>query len=149
MSAIGTAHGEALVMKFGDGGAPEAFAAAASINTTRSVKFTTDAAETSVPDAANPSKPAFKLRRAKSRDIAFDGAGVMDVASFKTLLQIQTEQRRWRLFNGQCVQDVTGGWMAEGPWLILSLESSGEARGEEQAFTISVASAGEMAVTYP
>jgi hypothetical protein len=140
MSAIGTAHGEALVMKFGDGGAPEAFAAAASINTTRSVKFTTEAAETSVPDAADPSKPAFKLRRAKARDIAFDGAGVMDVASFKTLLQIQTGSRNG-LFNGQCVQDVTGGWMVEGPWLILSLESSGEARGEEQAFTISVASA--------
>jgi predicted secreted protein len=147
MSAIGTAHGEALVMKFGDGGAPEAFAASASINTTRSVKFTTDAAETVVPDSANPSKPGYKLRRARSRDIAFDGAGVTDVTSFSTLLQIWN--RDDPTFNGQVIQDVVGGWMAQGPWLILSLETSGEARGEEQAFSISVAAAGQMTITYP
>lgn len=146
MALQGTAAGEKLVFKFGDGGGPEVFTASCSINTDRSLDLSSDVYSAQLADCANPSNPKQTTRRVKALDLKFTGAGLADPDSFKDLLAL------WKLgatFNGKVIQDLDAGlgWTISGPWVIESLKIGGMAN-EDQTFDISLAIAGEFTITY-
>lgn len=145
MSYADNRAGEKLLFLFGDGVTPETFAAACSINTERSLQLTNELFTGTVPDCDDPSKPSKTVRRIKSKDVRFTGAGVADMASAKTLLQ------KWNAgaaFNGKAVQDVpANGWIMNGSWVIESLELTGT-KGEDQQFNITLAQADELTISY-
>lgn len=140
------APGEELLFKFGDGLTPtETFTHACSVNSDRSLDFISEIYQSTVPACDDPSAPAKTIRRVKSKDIKFSGAGVADMASFKTLLQL------WNTgtpFNGKAIQDVDAhGWTITALWVIESMKVGGM-RGEDQEFSISVGIADEATITY-
>lgn len=136
--------GEALVFKFGDGGDPQVYSAACSINSDRKLDLTSDIFVGQVPRCDDPSQPAKTIRRIKGQDVKFNGAGIADMASFKTLLQL------WKAgaqFDGKAIQDVTNGWTITGPWVIENM-SIGGTRGEDQTFDISLGIADDFDIEY-
>lgn len=138
MSYASGAAGEELLFKFGDGGAPETYAASCSINTDRKIDFSSEIWQGTRANCDTPSAPAKTVRRVKSIDVKFTGSGVTDAASFLVLLAL------WEAglpFNGKAIQDLdASGWTLTGSWVIESL-STGGMRGEDQAFDISLAQA--------
>lgn len=137
---VEAAAGESLVFKFGDAATPtEAFTAECTINTSRSVTFSSDVTTSQRANCTDPSKPARTTRRVKAQDIQFNGSGTASVASASALLQ------RWlagQAFNGKLIQDVTNGWTVTGSWVIDSITMGGS-NGEDQTFEISLGIAGE------
>lgn len=146
MTYAANAPGEKLLFQFGDGEASEIFAHSCSINAERSLDLSSEVFQGTVPDCDNPSAPAKTVRRVKSLDVQFTGAGVADMPSFKVLLAL------WKTgenFNGRATQDVdSDGWVIEGPWIISSM-SVGGTRGDDQNFNITLAIADEFEITYP
>jgi tail tube protein len=141
-----SAPGEKLLIKFGDGAGPENFAHACSINTDRSIEFTTDSSSAQIPNCTDPSKPAITRRRVKALDSKITGSGIADMPSTAYLL---AKQQAGEPVNMQVVQDVEdGGWTAEGPYIIDSIKPGGGARGEEQTFDISLSQADAVTVEF-
>lgn len=146
MSLQGTAAGEKLVFKFGDGATPEVFTSSCSINTDRSLDLSSDVYQSMLADCSDPSKPKQPRRRVKALDVKFTGSGLADPASFKVLLAL------WHAgaeINGKVIQDLDAGlgFTFTGPWVIESLKIGGQAN-EDQTFDISLAIAGEFDLTY-
>jgi predicted secreted protein len=141
-----TAPGEKLLVKFGSGGGAQTFTHACSINTDRSIEFSTDSSSTAVPNCTDPSKPAKMVRRVKSNDVKVTGAGITDLPSFKVLLKL------W--LAGQPVDmqieqdDDANGWLVEGPFIIDNIKT-GAASKEEQTFDISLSAADAFDITFP
>jgi predicted secreted protein len=131
--------GEKLYFQFGDGGTPEVFSASCSINTSRAVDLTSQQWTGEVPDCANPGAPNKTVRRTKSLDIKFTGAGVADSASFKTLMNLWLTGTP---FNGVIKQDTGDGdaWTLTGQFLIESIKLTGT-QHEDQTFDIALAQA--------
>jgi predicted secreted protein len=130
-----SAPGEELVFQFGDGGGPETFAAACSINTDRKLDLSSELSDAVLTDCVTPSAPGRHKRRVKSTDLKFTGAGIADIPSFNTLVELWQEGQP---FNGKVIQDHSGGKTITGKWLIESM-SIGGTKGEEQTFDISLA----------
>ena len=143
MALQDNAAGEKLVFKFGDAATPtEAFTASCSINTERSLKMNSDVFQGWLADCANPSAPKKPVRRVKGIDISFTGAGVADPASFKVLKNLWLAAQP---FNGKVIQDLDPGlgWTITGPWVIVDMQIGGT-KGEDQAFDINLAIAGDF-----
>ena len=77
--------GEHLVIQVGNGQAPEAFIASATINTTRALDISAKASTTEIADTVNPSLPASTVRQIISTDIKFTGSGIADAPSYYAL----------------------------------------------------------------
>lgn len=136
MADVGIIEGEKLLIKIGDGGAPEQFTHSCLINTTRGIKFTTNVTETEVADCADQSLPAKIVRKAKSIDFTVDGAGKTDKTSVYAFIQ-------WWLSgapkNCLIVQNETGadgGWTGTGQLILKDFDDKGD-RGDYQDFTAS------------
>jgi hypothetical protein len=131
--------GEKLVFKFGDGASPtEAFTEECTINTDRSIEFTSDIAVSQRANCTDPSKPAKSKRRVKATDIRFTGAGTASAASALKLIQL------WQAgasFNGKVIQDAgvaLHGFTITGKWVIENITLGGT-RGDDQTFSIALA----------
>lgn len=77
MAFIQPVLGHQILIQIGDGGSPETFAHSNVVNTTRGVTLTLEAETDDLVDLADQSAPAGKFRRAKSKDVKIDGAGMM------------------------------------------------------------------------
>lgn len=130
----GTA-GDSLVFKFEDATTPGTFAESASINTDRSVDFTSEVSTSVRVNTTDRTKPGRVKRRVKSTDLKFDGAGTASLVASYKLIQLQ---QAGAPFNGKLMQSDTGGWTITGKWVIESIKLGGS-HGEDQTFSISIA----------
>jgi hypothetical protein len=133
MADAGIIEGEKLLIKIGDGGAPETFTHPCLINNERGITFTTNMTETEVADCADQSKPAKIIRKAKSKDFTITGNGKVDKTSVFAYLQWWDSGLAK---NAQVVQNETGangGWTGVGSLILQSFSLKG-ARGDYQDF---------------
>lgn len=129
----GTA-GDELVFKFEDTTTPGTFTESASINTDRSVDFSSEVSASVRVNTTDRTKPGRVKRRVKSTDLKFDGAGTADKAASYKLVQLQ---QAGQAFNGKLIQAGSPGWTITGKWVIDSIKMGG-AHGEDQTFSISI-----------
>lgn len=146
MADVGIIEGEKLLIKVGDGGAPEVFTHPCLINTTRGFSLKTNMTETEVADCADQSLPAKIVRKAKSIDFEVSGAGKVDKTSVLAYVQW------WKSAvakNVEITQDVTGaegGFKIAVPMILSSFNVKGE-RGDYQDVDITLVPAGVAVVT--
>lgn len=137
MADLGIIEGEKLLVKIGDGGAPETFTHPCLINTTRGIAMTTNVTETEVPDCNDPSIPAKIVRKAKSVDFTVTGAGKVhktDVLAYINWLASGLAK------NAQLVQNETGangGWTGTGTLILKDFAITGD-RGDYQEVSITL-----------
>lgn len=134
-SYVDAVAGESLVFKFEEAAAPGTYTESASINTDRSVDFSSDISASVRPNLTDRSKPGRMKRRVKSVDLRFEGAGISSIAGSLKLVQLQMSGAT---VKGKLIQDVTGGWTITGSWVIESIKLGG-AKGDDQTFSISLA----------
>jgi hypothetical protein len=132
MADLGIIEGEKLLIKIGDGGAPEVFAHPCLINTTRGISFGANLTETEVPDCDNPSAPAKIQRRARSVDFTITGAGKLhktDALNYINWMNSGLPK------NAQVVQNDTGangGFTGSGALILRTFAITGEARDYQE-----------------
>ena len=133
---MGAQRGKDLLLKIGDGGAPETFVTVAGL---RARTVSLNARTVDVTDGDSAGRWRELLAGAGVRSAAVSGQGVFrDAASDALIREVFFSQaaRRWRLI-------VPDFGPLEGPFLVLALEYAGEHEGEA-SFALSLASAGEI-----
>lgn len=129
-------RGKDLLLKIGDGGAPETFVTVAGL---RARTVSLNARTVDVTDGDSAGRWRELLAGAGVRSAAVSGQGVFrDAASDALIREVFFSQaaRRWRLI-------VPDFGTLEGPFLVSALEYAGEHEGEA-SFALSLASAGEI-----
>jgi hypothetical protein len=127
--------GHKLGFKFQDPEAPANYALSCSINTNRKVDLTNELSVSLRKKNTDPKAPARPLRRVKSQDIKFTGAGTADMPSFVTLVKL------WQTgtaFSGKLIEDAETGFTITGMWQIETMSVGGESE-DDQVFDISLA----------
>ena len=133
---MGAQRGKDLLLKIGDGGAPETFVTVAGLRV-RTVSL--NARTVDVTDGDSAGRWRELLAGAGVRSAAVSGQGVFrDAASDALIREVFFSQaaRSWRLI-------VPDFGTLEGPFLVSALEYAGEHEGEA-SFALSLASAGEI-----
>ena len=128
--------GKDILLKIGDGGAPEGFAAVAGL---RARTIALNARTVDVTDGDSAGRWRELLAGAGVRSAAVSGQGIFrDAASDAAIREAFFEQsaRTWRLI-------VPDFGVLEGPFLVAALEYAGEHEGEA-TYAITLASAGEI-----
>lgn len=146
MADVGIIEGEKLLIKIGDGGAPEVFAHPCLVNTTRGFKFTTNVTETEVADCADQSKPAKIVRKSKSTDFTIDGAGKVDKTSVWAFLEWWQSGAAKNIEVMQNDTGANGGFTGAGAAILKDFDLKGE-RGNYQDFTCTIVPAATFAWT--
>lgn len=123
MATIQPIYGHQIVVKIGDGGNPETFAAPALINTSRGVNFSTSAETDELMDVADPSAPAITVRRIRANDTSIDGAGMVHKPDLEEWLEWATTGVAK---NVEVSIGGEGGPTVRGPFLLTSFQISGE-----------------------
>ena len=129
-------RGKDLLLKIGDGGAPETFVTVAGL---RARTVSLNARTVDVTDGDSAGRWRELLAGAGVRSAAVSGQGVFrDAASDALIREVFFSQaaRSWRLI-------VPDFGTLEGPFLVSALEYAGEHEGEA-SFALSLASAGEI-----
>lgn len=145
MAAIKYARGTKLLLKFGDGEAPEVFTHACSINASRSIQFTAEENTSVIPDCADLNAPGWIVSDITSKRVTASGSGMLNTPDFDALHAWwdSSESR-----NAKLVIDVSaadGGRIISAAFKILTLEVSGEKDGKIE-ISISIASDGPATV---
>jgi len=133
---MGAQRGKDLLLKIGDGGAPETFVTVAGL---RARTVSLNARTVDVTDGDSAGRWRELLAGAGVRSAAVSGQGVFrDAASDALIREVFFSQaaRSWRLI-------VPDFGTLEGPFLVSALEYAGEHEGEA-SFALSLASAGEI-----
>ena len=133
---MGAQRGKDLLLKIGDGGAPETFVTVAGL---RARTVSLNARTVDVTDGDSAGRWRELLAGAGVRSAAVSGQGVFrDAASDALIREVIFSQaaRSWRLI-------VPDFGTLEGPFLVSALEYAGEHEGEA-SFALSLASAGEI-----
>ena len=133
---MGAQRGKDLLLKIGDGGAPETFVTVAGL---RARTVSLNARTVDVTDGDSAGRWRQLLAGAGVRSAAVSGQGVFrDAASDALIREVFFSQaaRSWRLI-------VPDFGTLEGPFLVSALEYAGEHEGEA-SFALSLASAGEI-----
>lgn len=133
---MGAQRGKDLLLKIGDGGAPETFVTVAGL---RARTVSLNARTVDVTDGDSAGRWRELLAGAGVRSAAVSGQGVFrDGASDALIREVFFSQaaRSWRLI-------VPDFGTLEGPFLVSALEYAGEHEGEA-SFALSLASAGEI-----
>lgn len=118
-----------LLIQFGDGGNPEVFAHACTINTSQDFTLEATTTEATDPNCANPDAPGWVLRSVDTLSGAINGAGTMDPVSHGVL---RTRMLSGEPINARVLVDLPkaqgGGWYA-GRFVITSLGLAKEGKG--------------------
>jgi hypothetical protein len=147
MADVAIVAGEQLLIKIGDGGAPENFVHTCLINTARGVAFKTNLTTTEVADCADQSKPAKIVKKAKSTDFTITGAGKTDAGSVWAFLQWwQNGQTPKNIIIDQNLTGANGGFSGAGPAILSDFKLEGT-RGDYQDFTCTIDAAAPFAWT--
>lgn len=77
-------RGESLLIKVGNGANPEVFVHPCLINTSRGIKFGSNANKIVIPDCDNPTDPAYSQVLMDGLNAMIDGAGKLDAAAVAT-----------------------------------------------------------------
>ena len=120
MSYLVPVLGHQLLIQIGNGASPEVFAHPNVINTTRGLTLTLETEADDLVDFADISGPAGKFRRAKSKDLKIDGAGMMSAAD--TFAWIERADGGLP-FN---IKVTDGNWIGTGAVLCTSLQMSAD-----------------------
>lgn len=124
---VAAVAGEQLLIKVGDGGGPEVFAAPALINAQRDVKFSTTEKAVEIPRTDTPGAPAKTVREITGVDWSVTGAGILNSGDDKTYAD-------W-LISGQpknikVINPTTGGLTVTGPAVLTDFQVTGN-RGDK------------------
>ena len=131
-----TQKGSDLLLKLGDGGAPETFATVAGL---RAKTISLNARTVDATDADSPNAWRELMPGAGVKAAAVSGAGLFKDAASDEAVRVAFFQQtadNWRIV-------VPDFGTLEGPFLVASLEYSGRYDGEAQ-YAITLASAGEL-----
>jgi len=131
--------GKDILIKVGDGGAPESFTTVAGI---RARTITLNAKSVDATDSDSAGRWRELLAGAGVKSVAVAGSGVFrDAASDALMRQAFFDQSagHWQLV-------IPSFGVFQGPFLIAALEYAGQHEGEA-TFSLSLASAGEIAFT--
>ncbi len=131
--------GKDILLKIGDGGAPEAFTTVAGI---RARSITLNAKTVDATDSDSTGAWRELLAGAGVKSVAVSGSGVFrDSAADMAMRQAFFDQAAagWQLV-------IPGFGLFQGPFLIASLDYAGQHDGEA-TFALSLASAGAVAFT--
>lgn len=131
--------GKDLLLKIGDGGAPEAFTTVAGL---RARTLSLNARTVDVTHADSPGRWRELIGGAGVRSASVSGAGVfVDSAADEAVRAVFFDQliRSWRII-------IPDFGVIEGPFLVSALEYSGRHDGEA-SYSLSLASAGALSFT--
>ncbi len=131
--------GKDLLLKIGDGGAPEAFTTLAGLRT-RTLSL--NAKSVDVTDADSAGRWRELLEGAGVRQVSVSGAGVFrDAAADAVVRQVFFDQtaRDWQLV-------IPDFGVLQGPFLVAALEYAGAHDGEA-TYAVTLASAGAVSFT--
>ena len=131
--------GKDLLLKIGDGGAPEAFTTVAGL---RARTLSLNARTVDVTHADSPGRWRELIGGAGVRSASISGAGVfVDSAADEAVRAVFFDQTRrsWRII-------IPDFGVMEGPFLVSALEYSGRHDGEA-SYSLSLASAGALSFT--
>ena len=131
--------GKDLLLKIGDGAAPEAFTTVAGL---RARTFSLNAKSVDVTDGDSAGRWRELLEGAGVRQCSVSGAGVFKNAAADALIRqsfFDQSARGWQLV-------LPGFGVISGPFLVAALEYAGQFDGEA-TFALTLASAGALAFT--
>ncbi|MEQ8405703.1 MAG: phage major tail protein, TP901-1 family [Oceanicaulis sp.] len=131
--------GKDILLKIGDGGASESFAAVAGL---RAKTISLNARPVDVTHADSPGRWRELIEGAGLRSASVTGSGIfVDSTADETVRGVFFDQakRAWRLV-------IPHFGTLEGPFLVTALEYSGRHDGEA-AYSLSLASAGQLSFT--
>jgi Phage tail tube protein len=146
MAAVKHARGVQLVLKVGDGAAPEVFTPLCTINAARSIAGEAATNDFNIPDCDNPDLMGWLAREKVSLSYSVNGAGILntpDVVIFTDWLHDPLPH------NCIIVVDVStadGGVEFAGAFHLTTFEITGD-RGSKMEATIALLSDGEVTVT--
>lgn len=144
MSDPTTGSGLKLLLKFGDGGSPEAFTHSCSINAERGVEFTSEEGTTVIYDCEDQTLPGWVHSEKTSKRVTFSGGGTLNVPDFDRLHDLWDAGAD---FNAKLIIDLaaaSGGLIFSGAFKIDTLSLTGN-RGEKINVQIAGSSSGRVA----
>lgn len=140
------ARGVKLLIKVGDGAAPEVFTAFCTVNAARSIAGEAATNDFNIPDCEDPDAMGWLAREKVSLSYSLSGAGILntpDVEVFADYLADPLSR------NCEIIVDVPaadGGVIFAGKFHLTAFEITGDRGGKMEA-TISMVSDGEVTVT--
>lgn len=146
MAAIKYARGTKLLIKFGDGASPEAFAHYCSFITSKSVQFNATENTSTIPDCDDPDAPAWEVSEITAKRITITGSGTLNTPDFDALYEWWdgAESRNAKVVLD--VPDADGGFILTAAWKITALEVTGD-QGEKVNISATFGSDGAVVKT--
>lgn len=136
-----------LLIQFGDGGSPEAFDHACTINTTQEFTIEATTVDATEPNCDDPNAPGWVLRAIDTLSAGINGAGTMDPVSYGVL---RTKMLAGASFAVRAtlagLAGVAGGGYFEGNYVMTSLGLAKEGKGYVTS-TVALSSDGEITWT--
>jgi hypothetical protein len=143
MAAVKNARGVKLLLKVGDGGNPEVFAAFCSINAARGISFTAATREFNVPDCTNPDQIAWLAREKESLSVSVTGAGMLNTPDVQSFFDWWTDEDSRNCHLVVDVPSADGGVIFEGAFHLTEFSVTGD-RGAKMEVSLTLASDGAV-----
>lgn len=140
------ARGVQLVIKIGDGAAPEVFTSYCTINAARSIAGEAATNDFNIPDCDDPDAMGWLAREKVSLSYSVNGAGVLNTPDVEIFAEFLADPLPR---NMQIIVDVPladGGVMFEGAFHLTNFEITGD-RGAKMEASLAFVSDGPVTVT--
>ena len=132
-----------LLIQLGNGATPEVFAQPCLINTSKGFTRTANATATEIARCDDPTQPMKTVRVTTSRDSTIDGAGMLDVLTAKTYLDLVG----FRVNIKVNVGNIAGALVVQGPYILTSFALTGGKLGDTVSCTLKFDQADEPTST--
>lgn len=133
-------RGVHLLLKIGNGAAPEVFTPYCSVNSDRGIQFTADTTDEPDIDCTNLDKLAWLVREKKSLSATLNGSGTLNVPDVPDMFAfVNAVNSR----NCKVILDVAGGYEFDGAFHLTSFEITGT-YGEKAKCTLKLDSDGAV-----
>lgn len=133
-----------LLLQFGDGGAPETFAANCSINTTREFTVSATTNDFVVPNCDDPEAVLWQGRTIDVLSAGINGAGTMDPVSWGFLRQKMLAGDPVNVRVKIDLSGAAGGGYFLGPYVLTTLTAAKETNKGMVNSTVALQSAGDI-----
>lgn len=143
MATVKHARGVKLLLKVGNGGTPEVFAAYCSINAARGITFSSTTNEFQEIDCDNPDQVAWMVREKTALSVAVSGAGMLNTPDLEAFFDWWKDETAKNCQIVVDVPDADGGLIFEGAFHLTEFGVTGD-RGSKMEVSLSLASDGEV-----
>jgi predicted secreted protein len=143
MAAVQAARGTKLLIKIGDGGAPEVFTQYCSINSDRGITFSSDTSDQDIPDCTDPELLAWVAREKTSLSAEIAGAGVLNTPDTQEFFDYFESPDSRNCMVVVDVPSLEGGVIFTGKFHLTQFEITGN-RGEKMQASVTFISDGAV-----